>query len=80
MMSQISKINANNILNSLVKNDSTSCCAFFGLRNIMKSMPTRTHTPNDPRTAPCTVLATLESNVSSERAMVESWPLRSRKC
>ena len=73
MMSQISKINANNILNSLVKNDSTSCCAFFGLRKIMKSMPARTHAPNEPRTAPCTVLATLESNVSSERAMIESW-------
>ena len=73
MMSQMSEINATSILNSLVKNDSTSCCAFFGLRKIMKSMPARTHAPKAPRTAPCTVLATLESNVSSERAMVESW-------
>ncbi len=73
MMSQISEIDARSILNSLVKNDSTSCFAFFGLRNIMKSMPARTHAANEPRTAPSTVLATLESNVSSERAMVESW-------
>ena len=73
MMSQMSEINAKSILNSLVKNDNTSSCAFFGLRIIMKSMPARMHTPNEPRTAPCTVVARLESNVSSERVMVESW-------
>jgi hypothetical protein len=69
----MSKIDVKSILNSLVKNDSTSCFAFFGFRIIMKSMPARTHTPNEPRTAPCTVLARLESNVSSERAITESW-------